>query len=304
MRSLEYYYSIYGLIVKSEIELPEAYEILETTAVDVTIGYGNMPEFILNKKSNGSYSSVFQREYSWVYYENEGDFLMLNGREIVVTLAKRYNIKHIRAIILGTCLGNILYQRETIAIHGGAVVFGDKAVVVSGVSGAGKSTVSLALREKGGVFLADDTVVAIAEEDYIYAYPGYPQQKMCKDTTTRFGFDINTLIELEEERDKYALQLTEEEFCNIKKPIHLMAFLDITDDEELVVEELQGNNKLQYLLQNQYAIESFRRGGLNKNIFRKCIECANRVKMILITRPKGKDYSDEISNIIINNLEG
>lgn len=296
-----FYYCIYGLIVKSEIELPEAYVILETTEVDVTIEYGNMPEYILDKKANGGYSSVLQREYSWFYYEDEGDFLILDGKEIIVALAKKNNLKHIRAIILGTCFGNILYQRETIAIHGGAVVFGDKAVVVSGVSGAGKSTVSLALREKGGTFLADDTVVAIPEKENIYAYPAYPQQKVCKDTAIRFGFDINSLIELEEERDKYGIQLTKE-FCNMKKVIHLLVFLNVRDGGELVVEELQGNDKLQYLLQNQYAIDSFKRGGMNHFIFRKCIECSNKIKMILITRPKGKDCSERISNIIINNL--
>lgn len=299
---MEYYYQIYGLNVKSEIELPEAYEISETTNVDVTIGYGIIPEFILDKKSNGKYSSVFQREYSWVYYEAEGDFLMRQGKEIIVALANQYNIKHIRAIILGTCLGNILYQRDTIAIHGGAVVFGDKAVVVSGISGAGKSTVSMSLREKGAIFLSDDTVAAIEENENIYAYPGYPQQKMCKDTVNRFGLDINHLIELEEERDKYAVQLNEE-FCNFKKAIHLLVFLDIADGDELIVEELQGSSKLQYLLQNQYAIDSFKRGGLNHNIFRKCVACANRVKMILVSRPRGKDCSEEISNIILNNIE-
>lgn len=298
---MAFYYCIYGLNVKSEIELPEAYETLETTEVDVTISYGNMPEVILDKKVNGSFSSVLQREYSWVYYEDEGDFLIQNGKEIIVALANKYNVKHVRAIILGTCFGNILYQRETIAIHGGAVAFGDKAVVVSGVSGAGKSTVSLALRDKGGAFIADDTVVTIPEKENIYAYPGYPQQKMCKDTAIRFGFDINTLVELEEDSDKYAIQI--DEFCNMKKAIHLLVFLNIYDGEELVVEELQGNNKLQYLLQNQYAIDSFMRGGMNHNIFRKCVECANRVKMILISRPEGKDCSEKISNIILNNLE-
>jgi hypothetical protein len=298
---MEYYYQIYGLNIKSEIELPEAYEISATTNIEVIISYGIMPDFILDKKANGSYSSVFQREYSWVYYEDEGDFLMLHGKEIIVMLANQYNLKHIRAIILGTCLGNILYQRETIAIHGGAVVLGDKAVVVSGVSGAGKTTVSMALREKGAKFLADDTVVAIAESENIYAYPGYPQQKMCKDTVTRFGVDINSLIELEEERDKYAVEL-KKEFCNVKRAIHLLVFLDIAEGDELIVEELQGNDKLQYLLQNQYAIDSFKRGGMNQTIFRKCVECANQVKMILIARPRGKDCSEKISNIIINNL--
>ena len=59
--------------------------------------------------------------------------------------------------VMCSCLGFIMLQRNMVAIHGGGVIEMDnKAVIFTGDRGAGKSTLTTALRRKGYKFISDD----------------------------------------------------------------------------------------------------------------------------------------------------
>jgi hypothetical protein len=59
-------------------------------------------------------------------------------------------------------------------LHAGAVVVNARAVVLLGPSGAGKTTLALALAELGAGFLADDVVAIEADGGRLLAHPGSP----------------------------------------------------------------------------------------------------------------------------------
>lgn len=57
-------------------------------------------------------------------------------------------------------------------VHGTAVAFGPAAVLITGPSGTGKSTLALELLAIGATLVADDRVVLTRKEDAIFASPG------------------------------------------------------------------------------------------------------------------------------------
>jgi hypothetical protein len=59
-------------------------------------------------------------------------------------------------------------------LHAGAVVVGGGAVAISGPSGAGKTSLALALRRRGAELLADDVVAVERAGEELLAHPGAP----------------------------------------------------------------------------------------------------------------------------------
>jgi hypothetical protein len=59
-------------------------------------------------------------------------------------------------------------------LHAGAVVIGGRALLLLGASGAGKTTLALALTRLGAGFLADDAVALERSGERLLAHPGTP----------------------------------------------------------------------------------------------------------------------------------
>lgn len=59
----------------------------------------------------------------------------------------------------------MLAQRHVVPVHGGCVSQHGSGVLLCGVSGAGKSTLAYACARAGWTFIADDTVLLLAESD-------------------------------------------------------------------------------------------------------------------------------------------
>jgi hypothetical protein len=56
-------------------------------------------------------------------------------------------------------LAALIFQRGLLAIHGAAVQYGQKAIIIAGDSGSGKSTLVAALQQRGWPVLADELVI-------------------------------------------------------------------------------------------------------------------------------------------------
>lgn len=76
--------------------------------------------------------------------------------------------------LLGSLLALVLGLRGTIALHAGAVVVGDRALLLLGAEGSGKSTLAAALAARGYPVLADDLVALGQQGDHFIAQPGMP----------------------------------------------------------------------------------------------------------------------------------
>jgi len=76
----------------------------------------------------------------------------------------------LRLFLLGSAMGALLAQRGKLVLHAGCVAMGERALAVAGNSGAGKSTTTAALVQRGCTLLSDD-LVAVSQGRVCSGYP-------------------------------------------------------------------------------------------------------------------------------------
>lgn len=301
-----YLYYLYGFKVKSQIKLPEAIEVDEKKDTnsnykyDIFIGYTNVSEDITRKINEGTKIEC-SKEKIWFSIEGVAIYEVYNGNEILVQV-NGGNDQDVKAFLLGSAFGFLLIERNVVAVHGGTIVINDEAMIITGDMGAGKSTLTSAFRTRGYDFLADDVSVVKMNRDNIpMVQPAYPQQKLCRDAALKLGLDVSKLVNINEERDKFAVPLKDKFVFNEKQ---LKYIVEITIDENdsnngnVVIEEIQGINKIDYIIKNIYRIQITERIGMKDEYFSNIIKICSQIKYYRVVRPKNAFTVDKQIDLI------
>ncbi|MEG1870963.1 MAG: hypothetical protein RR192_03075, partial [Peptostreptococcaceae bacterium] len=178
---MSYLYKVYGLYIRSEFKLQELNEVEEDENIlkPVSVCWGKVPSRFEETLQSGR-AAWYTKDEVCFHIEGLATFLILNGNHILIETVKEFELQAIKAYLLGSCMGFLLFQRGSIAIHGGAIMMEDGGVIFTGERGAGKSTLTSTLRKKGYKFITDDVAAIRINEEYLIE-PGYPQQKLCED---------------------------------------------------------------------------------------------------------------------------
>lgn len=293
-----YCYEIYGLQVMSQWKFTPVCEIELPGIKDITIENIKMPDWINEKKKQGYTQSSDGKTYFWFLFEGEGEFLIQDGNHISYQLFEKHMQDHVDAILLGDGFAHLFFQRGDIAIHAGGIAWDNRSVLISGVSGSGKSTISSELIRQGGIFMADDTVRLIMEKGKTYSCAGYPQQKLCEDAARKQGYYPSELRMLDEERVKYAIPMRNDKFHKDPIPVGVLVILQTGMVENLKTEQIEGSRKLEALISCLYNYKLYKKYGMSPEILRQCIQLAQEMKIIVVTRPKDRNTESEIVECI------
>lgn len=292
-----YFYKIYNLNVKSEIYLPEfdyaQYEALDN--IDVNILLKPCPYELHNIKVSNEYYTLTETEAMFKPKEC-GKFYIKNGDTIIVEPIENPNYEHLKAYIYGRAFAILLFQRNTVALHGNSIIINDKAYIFCGTSGAGKSTLSTALILKNYEMLSDDlSVINFNGNNKPEICPGVINSKLCVDTINYFNLDINNLVKVDNFANKYALPQKSKPLTTTKE---ISALIELNIDYEntndtVTLEELHGEEKLQSIFKNVFRKNLITDLGLKPKYFKSCLNIAKNIKVFKLTRPLGKYTIDE-----------
>ena len=122
------------------------------------------PAFVLTSFGDGQF---FLLAYS------DGACFVVNkmATRIWGTAGEFLTMEDLSTYFLGPIMGFILRKRGITALHASAVCMDDKAIVLTGEAGAGKSTTAAALALRGAAVLCED-IAAVEERDGAFASSG------------------------------------------------------------------------------------------------------------------------------------
>lgn len=299
----KYFYSIYGITVASEIEMFELLpgERLGKTRKEADVYVHYCPVGMLDNPQ----LQMIKPNRVW-FQGNGNSYLVQNANEIVVDKREENKTdKDVKSYVISHGLAFILHMLDAVALHGATIGKNDKALTIIGTSGSGKSTISTSLMKQGYQLVADDISVMKVTKDDIQVQIAVPQQKYCKDTALKEGYNIEDLECINEARDKYRLILKEEELYQGNRS--LAGIFEIMPDKnatKVFVEQPKGLELLKLLSYNMFSQYLFSNtNGMSPKVFQAALEIAKRVPVYTIHRPQGMDTVEEITNTIISLVE-
>lgn len=299
----ERFYRIYGLRVQSQIPFAEAAPDTEGTA-EVRIVIGSVPDFLrqAGQKGYGTWTDGFTS--AWFRIRDGTQVYVANGNTITVEPAPNPDMTLTASLLLSAGMGLICQQRGDMYLHGSALKIGKQAVLLCGESGAGKSTVTTQLLQRGAGFLADDTVRIRRGAAGMMAEPSYPQQKLCRDVALRCGKRLEELRYIDEEREKYAWSrwdcyVTE---AQAVKKIFLLRkeAAGARQTEAVRIRELTGQEALESVSAQLYLADTYRHiTGIPFPLMEQLIRITEQAQILEVTRSGQGDTVQEIVTKIL-----
>lgn len=290
-------YKIYGLLIETDVEFLQLVPTDEPESADVVIIRGEIREQVtdyLEKNNIRAYDIGFEKSY---LMNKGGYYIISEGKEIMYEPKEGYTPEMIGPWLLGFCLAMLLMQRHTLAVHCSAIADKEGAFLISGVPGAGKSSLTRVLLERGYGIMADDVAAVKTEEEGTFVYSAFPYQKLCRNEVEKRDLDQNDLIYINEDKDKFLVPV-KEAFVGDRRKLRYLIFIVVSATEKVQVHKLSGLNQLFALKENLFLSRLKGPWQNDKTLLDLCLKVASGCPVYLIERPDGVDTLAEMADTV------
>lgn len=287
-----FFYYLYGCILASDTEFPQLVATEKNIkAPDITICSGSMPEELFPKIKSGI-SYEFGEKFSWLQ-NRTCIFYAEAGNKLVYQLKPEGKKTRLKNYLLGFGMAMLFLQRGKMAIHCSALHNGTDAILIAGESGSGKSTLTNSYLAAGWKLMADDMVIATYEKEKgTMVYPAFPYQKLCRNVAVERGYDLNKLIYINEQKDKFLVPY-QGEFDLTEKPLKAFIMIGVHRGEDFFAQEIKSIDKLRICANNLFLRHLLGEQKYAPQIGQKCLELIAGVDVYFVGRPEGKDTTEQ-----------
>lgn len=295
---MTYYYSVFGLIIQSCLELPEL--LPGEGKPDIFIRWGQVPDVLEDSRKVTPY---FQAKPGTLLLNVApvARILVSNGNEILVELLPNAAETTVRSFIIGSAFGAILHQRKLLPLHASGIKTPHGCVMFCGKPGSGKSTIANIFMQRGYPLHADDICVVGPNPDGLpRVYPSYPHMKLWGDTLQKLGHEPATYNPVLWFPDKFVVPVAH--FNRDSLPIHKIFILTPHDSDQLELFPVTGINKYKVLKRQTYRRKLLEGMATPQFHFLAAMQLGQHIPMIRVFRPKNQFLSNELADLLEKNF--
>lgn len=289
-----YSYESNGLSIGSDFPLPELQSV-STDRHDVVIKKRPVQKELDNASYLGKSVQVTDNQFL-LDISGVARFLVTDDRIIEVDINPGTSEDVVRLYLLSTVFSSILYKRNLLVMHASSVDVDGRAVLFSGASRAGKSTLALGLHKRGFKVLNDDISSVSLDNGEPFVYPGYRHLKLWSETMEKYDLETGGLPRLRDGMDKYRFTIGEED--RKKQPLRCIIMLEATADDDIKHEVLSSFESVRHLMQNTFRPWLVEKLGMRSLLFKMCSDVAGKIPVYKVYRPHDIDAQVFVSYLL------
>ncbi|HEY0733682.1 MAG TPA: hypothetical protein VGD69_02150 [Herpetosiphonaceae bacterium] len=298
-----YYYQAYGLLISSQIPLPELIAAPANPAApaDITIRIGAIarPPELTQSSERCLWATAGE---ACLFWADAGTILARGGNELLVEPLPHVDQQVLRIYLLGPALGVLLHQRGLLVLHASIVGIGDSAVAFVGESGWGKSTTAAALHRRGHAIVADDVAaLQLRAGAQPLAFPAIPRLKLDAEPAVALGYPSQSLARFDAEDVRLAYRV-DERFSQAARPLRRIYVL--AEGAELALEPCRSQEAFIELVRHSYALRVVGDAGATAVHFRLCAQLAAQVPIFRLRRPYSLSALPGIVDLVEQQVQG
>ncbi|MCH9698356.1 MAG: hypothetical protein K0U68_09655 [Gammaproteobacteria bacterium] len=326
-RSTAFSYTLYGLKIQSNLDIPGLLPAESHNICDVSIQFqcaennGFCPEHAEILYASPGFAENGEPYYkvwkspdlalSIQYTDGTGftTFLIDVGCDTIKVIhSESIPIQDVFTYFLGPVIGCTLSLKHITCLHAGVVAIDNKALAIIGPKGAGKSTTTAALADAGLAVVSDDIAPLRIQNGNYFVAPGYMNLRLWPNSIDIFS-DVSSdnLVKV--------LSIAEKRFLNLStdtqaqrwrfhnQPLQLAAVYSLNPRDEqsdaITIEPLSPANGLLKLAANTYPEYALHPNDRQRN-FNVLGQFANAVPVRSVDRPDNLDQLNTLRDAIIN----
>lgn len=297
-RASERQYGLFGLVISSELDLPELFEAPNRGKADVFVRLGTIaapPDLIrgVHELDSGVLIVV----------PGCARFLVSKGREILIEPEPEASPKNVRLFLLGSALGLLLHQRKLLPLHANSIEIDGKAIAFMGPSGVGKSTLAAWFHDRRFRILADDvSVVDFDAEGFPMVHPGLPRLRLWEEVliaTGRDPADFNLSFEGDEEYRKRDVSISSEGIAHGPTPLGAAVLLT---DSASSLQMMSGALAVDALFSNTYRGAFVELSETTRDHWVACTTIAITIPIFQVGLRHGLNHLDQTCEELLRSL--
>ena len=296
---MQYKFKAFGLNIISEFPF-RALNADEKGISDIIVKSSSISDTLDSSNYNGINIECNQTEFL-LKVPGVANFLIRNGNEVLIDAESEAELREIELFFMGSVLSVILMQRDIIPFHGSAFAKDDKAIIITGKSGAGKSSLLRYFITQGYKAITDDVCALSVINNKVMLRPSYPSSKIWSDVMDEFDLTKKEEHQIRPEIEKYAVSLTEN-FANKNLEVDSIYILNIKNNTKFETDEIRGFGKFSELKRNLYRPKFPEAMGKEKETFVLLNQLAQQIRLFTISRSNSIKYLDAFNRFAKENI--
>jgi len=290
-------YLLGGISITTDISYPE---LIETqNPPEVELSYADIPEHLEDNTVDFPFIEANSKQFL-IKIPRIGRYLVENGNRIYIKAEYGASNHDVEKQVLTSIFGAISSQRNLLCMHGGAFIANGKAILLTGQSGAGKSTMLAGLLKKGYKIASDDISNIRIVNGKAFLLPSFPCLLLWDDTLKALGFNQPAAKRLRGDMEKYIFPLGSSFHT---QPVELKKIYVIAEHNSQELLEIKGLKKVETLMANTFKpwmINTFQK---QQFYFSQFMSVCNNIEMRFFNMNKKQGIESQHDTLLNKVLE-